>query len=108
MRRASVATHTTVRVTADELARLKARAAGQGRSLSRYLVERGLADGADAWPERHLAHEQAMVELRRAGAALARIARHLDAGWGVPGCRLGDALAELTRAAEAVERALKP
>ena len=61
MRRAARATHTTVRVTADELARLKARAARHGRSLSRYLVERGLADGADAWPERQLAHEQAMV-----------------------------------------------
>lgn len=96
----------SVRASAAELRALRALAARHGRSLSRYLVERGLAGGAALGPERRLAHEQAMVQLRTARAALDRIARRLDGGRAVPAGDLAGALGAVTAAAEAIEQAL--
>jgi hypothetical protein len=97
-----------VRLTRGELAALKAEAARHGRSLSRYLVERGLEPSAAMGPEQRLAHEQRMVQLRRIGASLTQIAAVLNAGRGVTTDRLSAALAEVTAAVAAVERERRP
>ena len=91
--------HLTVRVGEDELRHLHARATLAGLSLSRYLVEAGLAEGI-LTPQDRAQREQALFHLRKVGVNLNQIARRLHRSETV-------SPAALTAALEATEQAVR-
>ncbi|MDQ3685649.1 MAG: MobC family plasmid mobilization relaxosome protein [Acidobacteriota bacterium] len=92
----------TVRPTDGELKLLHARAASFGyKSLSKYLIERGLRDGAMIQtPERERV-ERLLFEVRKIGVNINQIAHGMNAG------NVGYPKAQLERAMHAVERVMK-
>jgi hypothetical protein len=96
---------TVIRLTRAERDRLKGEARRHGRSLSRYLVERGLTPAPAMGPEQRLAHEQRMIHLRRIDRTLSQIAAALNAGRGVAADRLSAAMSEVMAAVGVVQEA---
>jgi hypothetical protein len=86
--------HALARMTADEHEELRRRARGTDLSLSRFLIESGLAPlrlpPAEAREER----DRALFHQRRAGDLLARLTHALERGVAVPPAALDEALRE--------------
>ena len=87
----------TIRLTPAEKRQLGARAADAGLSLSRYLVEAGLADRAPS-PEDRAHRERALFHVRKVGVNLNQIARRLNAREDVPPTALDEALGAVAQA----------
>jgi|GEM_PF-2449091 len=93
--------HALARMTAGEHAELRRRASGAGLSLSRYLVESGLAPSRLPPAEGREERDRALFHQRRAGDQLARLTHALERGATVRAPELGEALrahAEASRA----------
>ena len=92
----------TVRPTDGELEQLHARAASFGyKSLSKYLIERGLKDGAMIQtPERERV-ERLLFEVRKIGVNINQIAHQMNSGY------TGYSQQHLDRAMREVERVMK-
>ena len=91
----------TVRPTPDELVLLRRRARGFGyKSLSRYLIERGLRDGVMIQSTDREKLERLLFEVRKIGNNLNRIAVALSKGKGTYSQAIFD------RVLEQVERVL--
>ena len=92
----------SVRPTPEQLDELHERAASFGyKSVSQYLIERGLRDGAMIQtPERERV-ERLLFEVRKIGVNINQIAHQMNAG------NVGYPKAQLARAMGAVERVMK-
>ncbi len=92
----------TVRPTDGELKLLHARAASFGyKSLSKYLIERGLKDSVMIQtPERERV-ERLLFEVRKIGVNINQIAHQMNAG------NLGYSQQQLDRAMRDVQRVMK-
>ncbi len=89
----------TVRPTPAQLEELHRRAASFGyKSLSRYLIERGLQEGQMIESTEREKIERLLFELRKVGTNLNQIARAMNEGY------RGYSQAHLDRALEAVEQ----
>lgn len=95
-----------LRPTAAELAELRRRARVKEKTLSRYLIERGLSDvGAEGAvdPRELELKDRAVFELRRAGHNLHRIAERVTGEAGnVSRPQIEEAIREMVEAARAL------
>ncbi len=92
----------TVRPTDDELALLHARAESFGyKSLSKYLIERGLKDGVMIQSVDRERVERLLFEVRKIGVNINQIAHQMNAGY------QGYSQQQLDRAMREVERVMK-
>ena len=90
-----------VRTTVDEHRRLVEQASEAKLSLSRFLVESGLAGKAPT-PEDYEQRERAIMEVNRIGNNLNQIAKQLNAQTGMTNLnRVKEALIETKKALEA-------
>jgi hypothetical protein len=72
----------SVRPTPDELERLHERAASFGyKSVSQYLIERGLKDGAMIQTPERERIERLLFEVRKLGVNINQIAHRMNAGY---------------------------
>lgn len=92
----------TVRPSDDELELLHARAESFGyKSLSKYLIERGLQDGVMLQTPARERIERLLFEVRKIGVNINQIAHQMNAGYA------GYSQAALDRAMREVERVMK-
>jgi hypothetical protein len=91
----------TIRLTLAERRQLGARAAAAGLSLSRYLVEAGLADRVST-PRDRAQRDRALFHLRKVGVNLNQIARRLNGQQAVPPATVEAALRAARQALEQV------
>ena len=92
----------TVRPSDDELELLHARAESFGyKSLSKYLIERGLQDGVMIQTPERERIERLLFEVRKIGVNINQIAHQMNAGY------TGYSQAALDRAMREVERVMK-
>src|SRR4051812_31527919 len=84
--------HALARMTTDEHAELRRRARGAEISLSRFLVESGLAPSRLPPAEAREERDRALFHQRRAGDLLARPTHALERGSPVPAAALDEAL----------------
>ena len=93
----------TLRPTVEELEELRRLAKATGKSLNRYLIERGLSTEepiCDAHPSEYELKERAVFELRRAGHNLRRIAERVTGESGnVSRPQIEEAIREMVAAA---------
>jgi hypothetical protein len=88
----------SVRASEQELAQLRVRARRAGLSLSRYLVESGLALADAPTPEERRQRERALFHVRRVGLNLNQIARRLNSPLPVAEEELAETLAAVRAA----------
>ena len=92
----------TVRPTDGELKLLHARAESFGyKSLSKYLIERGLKDGVMIQSVERERVERLLFEVRKIGVNINQIAHQMNAG------NLGYSQQQLDRAMRDVQRVMK-
>jgi hypothetical protein len=92
----------SVRPKPDELEQLHERAASFGyKSVSQYLIERGLRDGAMIQTPERERIERLLFEARKIGVNINQIAHQMNAGY------QGYSQAALDRAMREVERVMK-
>lgn len=84
--------HALARMTPDEHAELRRRARSLQLSLSRFLVESGLAPSSLPPAEAREERDRALFHQRRAGDLLARLTHALERGTAVPPTALDEAL----------------
>lgn len=107
-RRRSPRKNVSVRPTPDQLEVLHARAASFGfRSLSQYLIERGLREGEMIVSADRERIERLLFEVRRIGRNVNQISRAVNSNGGkYPRTELDRAMAEVTRLVGEVGEAL--
>jgi len=88
----------TIRASAEERRQLRERARLAGLSLSRYVVEAGLALERVPSPEERRQRERALFHVRKVGVNLNQIARRLNGASVVPPERVEAALTATTEA----------
>lgn len=97
--------HALARMTLDEHTELRRRARGAEISLSRFLVESGLAPSRLPPAERRDERDRALFHQRRASDQLARLTHALERGAPVAPASLDEALREVASASRAVATA---
>lgn len=95
-----------VRVTNEELEYLEKKAVGKGLSMSRYLVESGLATNKILNSEEREILERAIFHVRKIGVNLNQIAKVLNGGGDIAGQELRDTLEKQSATLEELKKAV--
>lgn len=95
-----------VRVTEEELEYLQKKAEGKQLSMSRYLVESGLASNRILNSEEREILERAIFHVRKIGVNLNQIAKTLNRGGDIAGQELRNTLKQQSETLEELKKAI--